>query len=56
MLEVTLVTDGTTPSTKIALFAPREPAAPGDAKVRDAAFPTASVIAPPLRASDVVAP
>ena len=37
-----------------ALFAPKEPEAPGDAKVRVALFPAASFIVPPFRAKDEV--
>ena len=44
--EVTLVTVGTTPSITKALFAPKEPEAPGEAKVNVAAFPAASFIVP----------
>ena len=39
VVEVTFVTVGTTPSITSALFAPKEPDAPGDAKVKVAALP-----------------
>ena len=39
-----------------ALLAPREPAAPGDTRVRVALFSAASLMVPALSARDVVAP
>ena len=55
VLAVTLETVGATVSTTRFLLAPREVAAPGEARVRSAAFPAVSAIVPPFRASDVVA-
>ena len=52
--EVTFVTVGTTPSITSALVAPREPAAPGDARVSVALLPAASLIEPPFKARDDV--
>jgi hypothetical protein len=49
VVDVTLVTVGIIPSITIALLAPREFAAPGEAKVKVALFPAASLIAPPFR-------
>ena len=42
---------GATVSMTSALFAPREPLAPGDASVSTASLPDASRMVPPLRAS-----
>ncbi|MCY1345420.1 hypothetical protein D9M69_314810 [compost metagenome] len=50
-----MLADGRTPSTTRALLAPREPAAPGAARVRIASWPAAPLIVPPLRVSAVVA-
>ena len=55
VVEVTLVTVGTSPSITNALFAPKEPEAPGDAKVNVAAFPAASFIVPLFNAKELVA-
>ncbi len=55
LVEVTLVTVGAVVSMIIALLAPSELVAPGDAKVNVALFPTASCIVPPFKASEVVA-
>ena len=52
--EVTLETVGTTPSITNALLAPRDPEAPGDAKVNVAALPAASLIVPLLSANALV--
>src|SRR5258707_93283 len=52
--DVTFVTVGAVVSITIALFAPSEPAAPGDANVNVALFVAASVIVPPFRANEVV--
>ena len=41
-------------SITIALLAPKEPDAPGDANVKVAAFPAASLIVPLFRASALV--
>jgi len=46
---------GTVVSITIALLAPNELAAPGDAKVRVALLLAASLIVPPFSANDVVA-
>ncbi|MNV16949.1 hypothetical protein D3C71_1077230 [compost metagenome] len=50
-----LMTAGSTPSMTRFLFALSEPAAPGDARIRAALLPAASVMAPPARASEVLA-
>ena len=50
MEEVTFDTVGAVVSITSALFAPRELAAPGEARVRLAALRAASVIDPPPRA------
>ena len=44
------VTVGAVVSTISALLYPREPAAPGDARVRTASFPAVSRMVPPLSA------
>ena len=54
VVEVTLETVGTTPSITKALLAPREPEAPGDAKVSVAALPAKSLIVPLLSANALV--
>ena len=54
VVEVTLVTVGTTPSITKALFAPKEPEAPGEAKVNVAALPAASFIVPLFSAKALV--
>ena len=51
---VTDATNGLCVSTIIALFAPKEPDAPGDAKVKVAALPLASLIVPPFNARALV--
>ncbi|MDT4838233.1 hypothetical protein FQZ97_719850 [compost metagenome] len=50
-----MVAVGRTPSTTRSLLAPREPAAPGAARVRMASWLAAPLIVPPLRVSAVVA-
>jgi hypothetical protein len=50
----TLETVGAVVSTIIALFAPREPAAPGEANVSVALFVAASLIVPPFSPNAVV--
>ena len=54
VVEVTLETVGTTPSITNALLAPRDPEAPGDAKVKVALFPVASFIVPLFKARELV--
>ena len=48
VLEVTFVTVGPVVSITMALFAPRELAAPGDGNVNVALLPAVSLIVPPL--------
>ena len=48
VVEDTLTTVGGDPSTTKALFAPREPDAPGDASVNVASLPATSLIVPLL--------
>ena len=47
--------EGAVVSITRALFAPNELAAPGEGKVRVALLPAASVMVPPLSASELVA-
>ena len=51
LVEETVATAGAVVSMTRSLLAPSEPAAPGDASVRTAAFPAPSAIVPPLSAS-----
>ena len=46
LVEVTEATVGTFPSITMALLAPRDPEAPGDASVKVAALPAASLMVP----------
>jgi hypothetical protein len=48
------VTPGAVVSMMMSLFAAKDPAAPGDARVRTASFPAMSRIVPPLSAKAVV--
>jgi hypothetical protein len=50
-----LVTLGTTPSIARSLFAPRELAAPGEARVKVAGLVAASKMVPPFKVSELVA-
>ena len=54
VIAVTATSGGVVSMTRD-LLAPRDPEAPGSGRVRMAALPAASVIAPPLSASEVVA-
>ena len=54
-LTLVIVTVGAVVSMTIALFAPSEPLAPGEASVSVALLAAASRIVPPFSASDVVA-
>ena len=54
MVDVTELIVGAVLSIMIALFAPREFVAPGDASVRVAAFPAASLMVPLFRESALV--
>ena len=46
---------GTELSITMALFAPKDPLVPGLARVRVAAFPSASLIVPPFKVKELVA-
>ena len=52
-VDVILFTTGAPPSIIIALFAPKDPAAPGTGKIKFALFPYVSVIAPPFKSNAV---
>ena len=46
---------GTSLSITMALFAPRDPLSPGLTRLRDTAFPNASLIVPPFKVKELVA-